>query len=279
MPEDTIVTRTESFIESLKKRPIWAAMLGLWFVCATFLIHTSWGRAEVYAKVEDYNVRARSIWMIEKKLTLIEQTMTLIWSNAADSKQFYFAKILPYLGHTIPKTTLDEGLHSSEEVRNGIDAELEVLASLHIEDASFDPFIQGFREDMENLRADFNGQISAYQGLLIGRHTVRVSEVSGGSFDAAELRVQAFKERKKEKDLEYQAELDAKRVEADQYRFKLYVLVPAASFYIGGLAVIVLLRWKRQVVEAKNAPPGDLDHAGGSSADIQPPDYEPPGGA
>jgi hypothetical protein len=276
MPEDTIITRTETFIESLKKRPIWAASLGLWLVCVSFISNTIWGRAEVYAKVEEYNSRARAVWMTGQKLTLIEKTMGVIWDGAVDSRKFYYTNVLPLTGQEIPKTVLEEGLHSSEEVRNGVDAELEVLNSLHIEDTSFDPFIQGFREDMEHLGKEFDGQIAIYLDLLKGSRTAEVSDNASGALEAAELRAQAFQERKKEKEIEYQAELDSKRVAADQYRFKLYVLVPVASFYIGGFAVIVILRWKRQVIGRKIETPVILDNAGASIGEPKPHDYEPP---
>jgi hypothetical protein len=257
MPEDTIITRTESFIESLKKRPIWAALIGLWLICISFIANTMWGRAEVYAKVEEYNARARAVWMTQQKLMLIQNTMSLLWGHAADSKEFYYAKILP--DRAIPKPVLEEGLHSSEEVRNGIDAELEVLNSLHIEDTSFDPFIQGFREDMERLGEDFDGQIAVYHSLLKGSHTAKRRDNSKNSFDAAELRTRAFQERVKDKETEYQAELDAKRIAADQYRFKLYILVPAASVYIGGFAIIVFLRWRRQIAKKEIKVPATID--------------------
>jgi hypothetical protein len=142
-------------------------------------------------------------------------------------------------------------LESAKNVRAAIDAEVTVLKSIHIEDASFDSLIQGFRDDMEALGNLFDDNIAVYRRLLKGdRIVIPKTDDHILQFEGAALRVNAFGERAKQKKQEYEAQLNTEKAVIDRDLFKIHVLVPAAGAYVGLFSVLVWKRWKRQAIVA-----------------------------
>ena len=118
MPEGEWISRTDTFIAALKKRPLWSAAGAFCMICLTFLSSLIWNLDEARARAEAYNAKARTAWMTGRKLETITKTLTLIWSDALSSHEFYSKNVEKRNDRgAIPRSILEEGLVSSKNVQ------------------------------------------------------------------------------------------------------------------------------------------------------------------
>jgi hypothetical protein len=93
MAEGELISRTDSFIGTLKQRPLWSSAWGICLVCLAFLCNVLWNLGEARARAEAYNAKARTIWMTGQKLATVTQTLDLLWSEAITSAEYYSTQV------------------------------------------------------------------------------------------------------------------------------------------------------------------------------------------
>src|SRR5438034_605400 len=250
-----------NLIRKFSKYPLWVFAWGLFGSSLYFIWGVFWDMSEQNGNIAKFNSLAHTYEMDGRKSATLTKVMIRVWGAAVETASYFASNIEASDNiQAIPHDILDHGHRMTVDCREGINAALAVLSTLHFDDQGFNQYVEGFERDLDALDQMLATKEATYKLLEEKKYVEAETELQKSKtehdylrerqLNAASLRTSAFQDLAKRKADDYTAELGLQKARLQSYRFKVNSLIFVAG-YVGAFTVILIKRLKRALANTE----------------------------